>query len=129
MRLHSDRFATKINDNRKGLRTVLLISLHKVSEDRGTKSIASSLLSISYIIKLAATDLVAQRFHWSPRGRKAILFSSQIGFRLYGHQFRLQKDGDSLKLSCDLSVTDQRRGGDRSALHRRPVADRLQSGF
>ena len=30
----------------------------------------------------ACTDLVAQMFYWSLRGREAVLFSSQIGFRL-----------------------------------------------
>ena len=76
------------------------------------KSIISSLLSMHK--RLAATDLVAQRFHWSLRGCEVVLFSSQTGFRLYGDEFHLEKGGVSLQTSDDLSVTDQRWGGDRS---------------
>ena len=36
-----------------------------------------------------------------------VLFSSQIGFQLYGDRFRLEKGGDSLQHSGDLSATDQ----------------------
>ena len=56
----------------------------------------------------AATDLVDERFYWFLRGREAALFSSQIGFRLYGDQFRVENGGDSLQTSGDLSETDQR---------------------
>ena len=47
---------------------------------RGTKSVANCLLSIHK--RLAATDLVAQRFYWSLRGLQVVLFLSQIGCRL-----------------------------------------------
>ena len=41
----------------------------------------------------------------------------------------LRKGWGSLQCSGDLSGTDQRWGGDRSALYRRLVGDQLQSGF
>ena len=45
---------------------------------------------------------------------KQSYFSLQIGFRLYGDQFQLEKGRDSLQPSGDLTVTDQCWGGDRS---------------
>ena len=48
------------------------------------------------------TDLVAQRFDC-----EAVLSPLQIGLQLYGDQFHLEKGGDSLQPSGDLSVTDQ----------------------
>ena len=44
------------------------------------------------------------------KGLRNVLFSLQIGFRLYGNQFLVEKGGDSLQTSGDLSVTDQRWG-------------------
>ena len=130
MWLWCDHFATTKTDNRKEVSKVLgrfYWSRHKVSNSRKTKSIACSLLSTHK--RLASADLVAQRFYWSLRGCEAVLFSSQIGFRLYGDKFHLEKGGYVLQTSSNQSVIDQRWGGDQSALQQRLVADWLQNGF
>ena len=74
--------------------------------------IANSLLSVRK--RMAATYLVAQRFHWPLRSCEAVLFSSQIGFRQFSDQFRVEKGGDSLQCSGNVSVTDQKWGSDQS---------------
>ena len=51
--------------------------------------------------KMATTGVVAQRFHWSPRGLEAVLFSSQIGFRLETTGFILKRVGTV----CNLFAT------------------------
>ena len=71
--------------------------------------------------------LATQRFYLSPRSLKVVLFSSQI--RPCGDQCRQEKGGDVLHPTDDLFTTDQCWGDDWSALHRRLVAFRLQSGF
>ena len=69
------------------------------------------------------------RFCWAPRDLKVVLFSSPTGCWLCNDWFHPGKGGDSLKPSDDLSVTDQRWGSDRSALHLRLVVIWWQSGF
>ena len=108
--------------NLKRLRKILLSLI-----DRRTRSIASSLLIMHK--RLVATDLVAQRFHWSPRGRKVVLFSSQTGVLWTAISFVSKKGWRLLQPCGDLSVTDQRWGNYQSALHRRPVSYWLQTGL
>ena len=98
-----DLFATKNIDNHKKVSKVserFYWSRHNVS-DRSPNQIDRH---GSYFEHDQKTDR-----DWFPTVRRSV--SSR-------------KSGDSLQLSGDLSVTEQRWGGDRSA-----VADRLQSGF
>ena len=64
--------------------------------------------------RLAVTDLVTQRFYWSPRDLKVVLFSSQIGCQLCGDRFCLGNVGTLcnfvttyLQLISDEAVIDQ----------------------
>ena len=59
---------------------------------RRIKLVASCLLSMHK--RLTATNLVAQRFHRSPRGLKEVLCWSQIGIRQCGDRFHHEKGGD-----------------------------------
>ena len=90
---------------------------------RRTKLVTSCLLSIHK--RLTATNLVTQRFHWSPRGLMLVADLSPTVWRSVSPQ----KGRVSLQCGSNLSVTDRRWGGDRSALYRRLVSDQLQSGF
>ena len=144
MRLQYDHFATTKSDNRKEDSKVserFYWSCHKASSwlPQGLQLVATlssetakpnrSRALLSTHRRLAATDLVAQRFYWSLGGREAVLLSSQIGFRLYGDQFCVEKGGDSLQTSGDLPVTDQQWGRDPSVLRQWLVTNWLQNGF
>ena len=126
MQLQYDHFATTKTDDHEEVSKVwgrAYWSCHKVS-DRSQNHIDRK-----QSFRLAATDLITQRFYWSLRGRQVDLISSQTGFRLYADQFRVEKGGDSLQTWSDLSVTDWQWGGDQMALQQRLVADWLQNGF
>ena len=128
MRLWCDHFATTKTYNCKEVSKVSERFIEVFTRSPigcRTNLIASSLLSKHK--RLATTDLVAHRFQWSLWGREAVLVSSQIGFRLYGNRFCLEKGGYSLQPSGYLPVTDQPWGSDWLALHQRPVTDWLQS--
>ena len=107
MRLRCDHFATTKTDSRKEV-SVLLKS------PQGLRSIATLYSETAKqnrsraVFEACTKD--GPRLIWSLRvfGRKAVLFSSQIGFRLNGDQFLIENGGDSLQTSGDLSVTDQR---------------------
>ena len=77
-----------------------------------TKLVASCLLSMQR--RLAATDLVARRFYWSPRGLQAVLFSSPIGFRLWR---------SGLGTHCNPVATCLRLISDEAAMDLRLICD------
>ena len=90
---------------------------------RWTKLVTSCLSNMHK--RLTATNLVAQRFHWSPRGLTLVADLSPT----VRQSVSPWKGRGSLQCSSDLSVTDQRWGSDQSVLYRRLVCDQLQSGF